>query len=83
METVIKFLKERFPDGIQMFSTRGWMGDASCTIYDEHGITINYCGDQNYIEIFGLTEDEFTEVDSEVNKKCLIVKEPNCTLEIM
>lgn len=83
METVIEFLKKRFPNGIQMFHTNGWMGDTSCTIYDEHGITINYCGDQNYIEIFGLTEDEFTEVDSEVNKECLIVKEPNCTLGIM
>lgn len=69
METVIEFLKERFPDGIQMFSTRGWMGDASGTIYNENGITIDYCGDWNYIKIFGLTEDEFKTIDSEVNKE--------------
>lgn len=69
METVIEFLKERFPDGIQMFSTRGWMGDTLGTIYNENGITIDYCGDWNYIEIFGLTEDEFKTIDSEVNKE--------------
>lgn len=69
METVIEFLKERFPDGIQMLSTRGWMGDTLGTIYNENGITIDYCGDWNYIEIFGLTEDEFKTIDSEVNKE--------------
>ncbi len=45
METVIEFLKERFPNGIQMFHTNGWMGDTLGTIYNENGIMIDYCGD--------------------------------------
>ena len=67
MEAVMKFLKERFPNGIQMFHTKGWMGDILGTIYNENGITIDYCGEWNYIEIFGLTEDEFKTVNNEVN----------------
>ena len=33
MEKLIKFLKERFPEGIQMFDTRNIVGDMMETIY--------------------------------------------------
>lgn len=35
------------------------------TIYDSNGVVIDYCPDYDYIEIFGLTDDEFAIVVEE------------------
>ena len=59
VEKVIEFLKKEFPDGIQMFSTRNMVGDSLYPIYEEDGITIDYCSNYEYIEIFGLNKREF------------------------
>lgn len=67
MEKLIEFLKDRFPNGIQMFDTRNIVGDSMVTIYDEDGITVDYCHDYSYIEIFGLTDEEFEEVVEKSN----------------
>lgn len=40
IEKLIKFLKERFEDGIQMFDTPFIMGDFRVPIYDEDKITV-------------------------------------------
>lgn len=61
-ERVINFLKTKFPKGIQMFNTRNIVGDAMTTIYDEDGIVIDYCYSWDYVEIFGLSYEEFTVV---------------------
>lgn len=58
-ENVISFLKKRFPNKIQMFNTRNFVGDHMITIYDSNGVVIDYCPGYEYIEIFGLTDDEF------------------------
>ena len=60
---IIEFLKEYF-DGerIQMFDTRNTVGDWMTTIYMNHGVTIDYCFSWDYIEIFGLTDEEFNTV---------------------
>ena len=60
---IIEFLKEYF-DGerIQMFYTRNTVGDWMYTIYSDDGITIDYCSGWLYIEIFGLTDEEFNSV---------------------
>lgn len=60
---IIEFLKEYF-DGerIQMFDTRNTVGDWMTTIYMNHGVTIDYCPSWLYIEIFGLTDEEFNSV---------------------
>ena len=58
-ENVISFLKKRFPNKIQMFNTRNFAGDHMITIYDSNGVVIDYCPGYEYIEIFGLTDDEF------------------------
>lgn len=57
---VKNFLKHRFPKGIQMFDVRNWVGDPMKTIYYEDGITVDYCEYYDYIEVFGLTTDEFS-----------------------
>lgn len=64
-ENVISFLKKRFQNKIQMFDTRNFVGDHMITIYDSNGVEIDYCPDYDYIEIFGLTDDEFAIVVEE------------------
>ena len=62
MKKLIKFLKNKFPKRIQMFNTRNNVGDRMFTIYHEDGITVYYCPDYDYIEIFGLTDKQFEKV---------------------
>lgn len=43
---------------IQTFYTRNTVGDDMYTIYSENGINVDYCGGYQYLEIFGLTDEE-------------------------
>ena len=52
------FLQNNFPN-IQAFNTRNLVGDPIITVYDEDGITVDYCQKYDYIEIFGLTQSQF------------------------
>ena len=67
MEKLIEFLKKEFPNGIQMFNTRNLVGDPMCTIYSEDGIVVDYCYVHEYIEVFGLSDEEFNRLDAEIN----------------
>ena len=67
MEKLIEFLKKKFPKGIQMFDTRNWVGDSMCNIYNEDGIVVDYCYGYEYIEIFGLTNEQFEYVENIIN----------------
>ena len=67
-ENLIAFLKEKFPKGIQMFDTRNICGDTMVNIYEEDGICVDYCFFWGYIEIFGLTEEEFEKVERTFRK---------------
>lgn len=67
MDKLIEFLKEEFPNGIQMFDDRNWVGDPMCTIYDTDGIVVDYCYEYEYIEVFGLTDEQFERLDAEIN----------------
>lgn len=68
MEKLIEFLKNRFPNGIQMFDTRNLVGDLMETIYDEDGIVVDYCYYCEYIEVFGLIDEEFERLETEINR---------------
>ena len=59
IEAVIDFLKNRFPYGIQIFTTRNILGDSIYPTYEEDGISIEYCPNWYYVEIFGLTSNEW------------------------
>ena len=59
IESVIDFLKNRFPDGIQIFRTHNVVGDYLYPIYEEDDISIEYCPNYYYVEIFGLTSNEW------------------------
>lgn len=66
---IAKFLHEYFNGySIQAFTTRNIVGDEMETIYEENGVTIDFCWDYDYIEIFGITEDEF---DKLLEMKCI------------
>lgn len=60
-----KFLKEKFKKRIQAFDMINTEGDSMETIYDEDGITVDYCYYYEYIEIFGLTNEEYKELEKE------------------
>ena len=67
MEKLIEFLKKKFPNGIQMFDTRNFVGDQMFTIYNEDGFVVDYCYEYEYIEVFGLSDEEFNILDAEIN----------------
>lgn len=65
IEKLINFLKERFEDGIQMFDTPSIMGDFRVPIYGEDEITVLWAPHYEYIEIHGISDEEFERVMKE------------------
>lgn len=63
VDKLIAFLKEKFPEGIQMFDTKNVVGDHMETIYEEDGITVDYCCGWGYIEIFGVSKEDFDYIE--------------------
>lgn len=53
---------EDAPCGI--FDCHNIVGDPMETIYDEAGVRIELCRGHEYFEVFGLTNEEFSEVES-------------------
>ena len=49
-----------------IFSTANIVGDSIEVIYNNDGIVIGACLYWDYIEIFGLTDDEFKEVQKRI-----------------
>ena len=62
IEKLIKFLKERFEDGIQMFDTPSLVNDFRLPIYSEDEITVLWAPGYEYIEIYGISSEEFDRV---------------------
>lgn len=60
-----KFLKEAFEDSIQSFTTKNIVGDSMVTIYNKDEIQADYAPRYGYIEIFGLTDEEYQELEKE------------------
>ena len=73
IQHIVNFLMVEFPDGIQMFNSRNIVGDEMETIFQSRDVSIDYCEDYDYIEIFGLSEPEFQMVKLIVNYKIKIV----------
>ena len=65
IEKLIKFLKERFKDGIQTFDTPSIMGDFRTLIYGEDEIAVLWAPHYEYIEIYGISDEEFERVMKE------------------
>lgn len=47
-----------------IFDCRNVVGDQMETIYDKDGVKIDICRYWGYFEVFGLTDEEFAEVES-------------------
>lgn len=43
----------------QTFDNRNIAGDPMATVYEEDGITVDECYYYGYLEIFGLTDEEY------------------------
>ncbi len=62
-EKIIDFLKEYFGgEKNQIFYTKNWAGDEMFTIYDKDNIVIDYSPYYDYIEIFGMNEEDYNKV---------------------
>lgn len=64
VEKVISFFKKnpKYLVDCGIFRTRNTGGDSMETIYSEDDVVIDYCYEYDYLEIFGLSRDEFEEV---------------------
>lgn len=69
IENLIVFLKENFEKGIQMFDTSNIVGDFMVPIYKKDDILVLFAPEYDYIEIFGISDEEFERVRKEVNRK--------------
>lgn len=67
LHKIIYFLKNEFPKGIQCFYTRNLVGDLMETIYQDGEVIVDFCFDYDYIEIFGLSKEEYNEVVNQVS----------------
>jgi hypothetical protein len=52
-----------------MFDTPNIAGDLMFLIYKKDDITVLFAPGYNYIEIFGISDEEFERVEKEVNRK--------------
>ena len=57
-----------------IFDCRNTVGDPMSTVYDENDVRVEMCFEYDYIEVFGLSDTEFTLFTSQmqplVQKKC-------------
>lgn len=47
-----------------IFNTRNLVGDGMTNIYDDDGLIIDVCYYYEYFEVFGLSDDEFDELEN-------------------
>jgi hypothetical protein len=59
-----KIIKENYKDAdCGIFDSRNIVGDWTTNIYNDNGLTIDICYEWNYFEVFGLSDDEFNELE--------------------
>lgn len=65
VEKVKAVIADNIEDALYgIFDCRNTVGDPMETIYDEAGVRIELCRNYGYFEVFGLTDEEFSEVES-------------------
>lgn len=65
-----KVISERISDAeCGIFNTRNIAGDAMTTIYEDDDLTIDICYHWSYFEVFGLTDEEFKELEKFYDSK--------------
>lgn len=56
---VKQFLSKIFPEHIQIFNSRNIMGDYMESIYNDDDIIVDWCERYDYIEVFGVSAEEY------------------------
>ena len=65
VEKVKEVIKNNIEDASYgIFDCRNIVGDPMETIYDGDGVRIDICRNWEYFEVFGLTNEEFAEIES-------------------
>lgn len=65
VEKVKEVIENNIEDALYgIFDCCNIVGDPMETIYDEDGVRIDLCRNWGYFEVFGLTNEEFAEVES-------------------
>ena len=67
VKRLVNFIKENDLEGMQSFDTRNTVGDPMYNIYCEDGICVDKCDYYGYIEIFGLTKEEYLSLNRVLN----------------
>lgn len=69
IEKIIEFLKEKFPDGIQMFNCHGRYtnGHPSILVYEYGGVRVYHNWYYGYVDIIGVSLNELKRIDVAVN----------------
>lgn len=70
VQHIIDFFKDNVEEipAFGIYDSRNTVGDRMFTIYDKENVQIDACYDYGYIEIFGLTPEEFTSCCVEIDK---------------
>ena len=64
LEIAKKIIKENIDKArCGIFDTRNMVGDTMNNIYDSEDLTIDICYGWMYFEVFGLTDNEFSELE--------------------
>lgn len=63
LDKVKKVIKDNFM-GCGLYNTRNWTNDITRTIYKQDGVTVDACYEYSYFEVFGLSDEEFKELNN-------------------
>lgn len=63
LEIAKKIIEENFEDGdCGLYDSRNIVGDEMQTLYSDPALTTDICYGWGYFEVFGLTDEEFSEL---------------------
>ena len=62
VDKIISLLKEKFPKKIQTFDCASSWVDPYEVIFQEGRVEVRWCKDWNYVEVLGLSTDDYAKV---------------------
>jgi hypothetical protein len=69
LEKAKEIIKEYYKEGnCGIYDSRNIVGDWMTNIYNDNGLAIDICYGWSYFEVFGLSDEEFIELEEYYNK---------------